>query len=201
MMAKGPSYRVPFRRRREGKTDYQSRRALVLSRLPRLVVRGSLRHVIVQVVDAKETGDEVLVSAHSRELAKSYGWLGDCGNVSAAYLTGLLCGYRMTTHGVGKAVLDTGLQSPSRGSRVFAALKGVLDAGVTVPHDKEMLPDEKRVRGQHIVDYAARLSSTPDAYQKGFSQHLSRGLRPEQLSEHFSSIKEKIVSSFKEEKT
>jgi len=201
MMAKGPSYRVPFRRRREGKTDYQSRRALVLSRLPRLAVRGSLRHVIVQVVDAKETGDEVLVSAHSRELAKSYGWLGDCGNVSAAYLTGLLCGCKTRAHGVGKAVLDTGLHSPSRGSRVFAVLKGVLDAGVMVPHDKEMLPDENRIRGQHIVDYASRLSSTPDAYQKRFSQYLSRGLRPEQLSEHFSLIKEKIVSSFKEEKT
>jgi len=201
MMAKGPSYRVPFRRRREGKTDYQSRRALVLSRLPRLVVRGSLKHVIVQVVDAREPGDEVLVSAHSRELVKSYGWLGDCGNVSAAYLTGLLCGYRMTDHGVGKVVLDTGLQSPSRSSRVFAALKGFLDAGVMVPHDKEMLPDEKRIRGQHIVDYASRLSSTPDDYQKRFSQYLSRGLRPEQLSEHFSLIKEKIVSSFKEEKT
>jgi len=201
MMAKGPSYRVPFRRRREGKTDYQSRRALVLSRLPRLAVRGSLKHVIVQVVDAKETGDEIIVSAHSRELAKSYGWLGDCGNVSAAYLTGLLCGCRTMAHDVGKAVLDTGLQSPSRGSRVFASLKGVLDAGVMVPHDKEMLPDEKRIRGQHIADYASLLSSTPDVYQKRFSQYLSRGLRPEQLSEHFSLIKEKIVASFKEKKT
>jgi len=201
MMAKGPSYRVPFRRRREGKTDYQSRRALVLSRLPRLAVRGSLKHVIVQVVDAKETGDEIRVSAHSRELAKSYGWLGDCGNVSAAYLTGLLCGCRTMAHDVGKAVLDTGLQSPSRGSRVFASLKGVLDAGVMVPHDKEMLPDEKRIRGQHIADYASLLSSTPDVYQKRFSQYLSRGLRPEQLSEHFSLIKEKIVASFKEKKT
>ncbi|MEJ2242859.1 MAG: 50S ribosomal protein L18, partial [Candidatus Bathyarchaeota archaeon] len=31
-MATGPRYRVPFRRRREGKTNYRTRRALVLSR-------------------------------------------------------------------------------------------------------------------------------------------------------------------------
>ncbi|MCW3982068.1 MAG: 50S ribosomal protein L18, partial [Candidatus Bathyarchaeota archaeon] len=30
-MARGPSYRLPFRRRREGKTDYKARRALLIS--------------------------------------------------------------------------------------------------------------------------------------------------------------------------
>jgi len=199
-MAKGPSYRVPFRRRREGKSNYRSRRALVLSRLPRLVVRGTLRHMIVQVVEAKATGDEVLVSAHSRELMKAFGWQGECGNVSAAYLTGLLCGYRAVARGLERAVLDMGLQSSSRGARVFAALKGALDAGVGVPHSGVVLPDEKRIRGEHVVDYANRLSSNPEAYQQRFSKYLSRGLRPEQLSEHFSQIKEKIVSSFEGEK-
>lgn len=199
-MAKGPSYRVPFRRRREGKTNYRSRRALVLSRLPRLVVRGTLRHVIVQVVEAKVAGDEVLVSAYSHELMKAFGWQGDCGNVSAAFLTGLLCGYRAVACGVERAVLDIGLQSPSRGARVFAALKGALDAGVAVPHSEVVLPDEKRIRGEHVVDYANRLSSNQDSYQQRFSKYLSRGLRPEQLSEHFSLIKEKIVSSFEGEK-
>jgi len=199
-MAQGPSYRVPFRRRREGKTDYRSRRALVLSRLPRLVTRRTLKHTIVQIVKAEATGDQVIVSAHSRELAKTYGWQGGCGNVPAAYLTGLLCGFRAVVHGVKKAVLDIGLQSPSRGARVFAALKGILDAGVTVPHSKSMLPDETRISGKHVVDYASQLSSNPEAYQQKFSKHLSRGLRPEQLSEHFSLIKKKIISSFEKKK-
>lgn len=198
-MAKGPSYRVPFRRRGEGKTDYRSRRALVLSKLPRLVARRTLKHIIIQIVKAETAGDKVVVSAHSYELAKTYGWKGDCGNVPAAYLTGLLCGFRAVTHGVKKAVLDLGLQSPSRGARVFAALKGVLDAGVMVPHSESMLPDESRISGQHVVDYASQLSSNPEAYQKKFSKHLSRGLRPEQLSEHFSLIKKKIISSFEKE--
>jgi len=199
-MAQGPSYRVPFRRRREGKTDYRSRRALVLSRLPRLVTRRTLKHTIVQIVKAEATGDQVIVSAHSRELAKTYGWQGGCGNVPAAYLTGLLCGFRAVVHGVKKAVLDIGLQSPSRGARVFAALKGILDAGVTVPHSESMLPDETRISGKHVVDYASQLSSNPEAYQQKFSKHLSRGLRPEQLSEHFSLIKKKIISSFEKKK-
>lgn len=199
-MATGPSYRVPFRRRREGKTNYRLRRALVLSRLPRLVVRRTLKHVNIQIVKAETPGDKVIVSAHSRELVKTYGWQGNCGNVSAAYLTGLLCGFRAVVHGVKKAVLDLGLQFPSRGARVFAALKGVLDAGVTVPHSESVLPDETRISGKHVVDYASQLSSNPDIYQQRFSNHLSRGLSPEQLSEHFSLIKEKIKSSFEEEK-
>jgi len=195
-MVGGPSYRVPFRRRREGKTDYQLRRGLVLSRVPRLVIRGTSKHVTVQVVKAKTIGDEVLVSAHSRELTKTYGWRGTCGNAPAAYLTGLLCGYRAKAKDIKRVVSDTGLQMPSRGARVFAALKGVIDAGVMVPHDESVLPSESRISGQHIVDYANKLSSNPEAYQRIFSEYSSRNLRPEQISEHFSQIKEKIVSSF-----
>jgi len=48
-MVGGPRYRVPFRRRKEGKTDYQARKALVLSKKPRLVARDTLRNMIVQL--------------------------------------------------------------------------------------------------------------------------------------------------------
>lgn len=195
-MATGPSYRVPFRRRREGKTDYRSRKALVLSRLPRLVVRPTLKHTIVQIIKAEVNGDQVIVSAHSHELAKTYSWQGDCGNVPAAYLTGLLCGFKAKAHGVKKTVLDIGLSSPSKGARVFAVLKGVLDAGVTVPHSEKMLPDETRISGKHIADYGSKLSSNPELYQQKFSKYLSRHLRLEQLSEHFSLTKDKVTSSF-----
>jgi len=196
-MATGPSYRVAFRRRREGKTDYQQRRGLVLSRLPRLVIRGSLRNVNIQLIKAEVNGDKVIVSAQSGELTKKYGWLGDTGNISAAYLTGLLCGFRAIDQGVKEAVLDMGLQYPSKGSRVFAALKGALDAGLTIPFDKEKLPDEKRIMGQHIIEYAKRLASKPEAYQKQFSAQLAKGLKPEEISAHFTQVKEKITSSLK----
>ena len=197
-MAKGPSYSVPFRRRREGKTDYKARKALVLSGLPRLVIRGTSKYMITQVIEAKATGDKVVASANSCELPEKYGWLGGCGNIPAAYLTGLLCGHRAVASNIEEAVLDIGLQTPSRGARILAALKGVIDAGVVVPQSEGVLPDGSRISGKHVVDYAKQLSSDPDIYQKMFSKYLSRKLRPEQLSEHFSSIKERIVSSFEE---
>jgi len=191
-MAKGPSYRVAFRRRREGKTDYQQRRNLVLSGLPRMIIRGSLRSISVQMIKADVGGDKVIVSAHSNELAKKYGWQGGGGNLSAAYLTGFLCGYKAAARGVKEAVLDLGLHAPTKGSRVFATLKGALDAGIMIPHDEDKLPDEKRVQGLHVAEYAKQLSSTPDSYQKRFAEQLSRGLRPEEITEHFSQVKQKI---------
>lgn len=196
-MATGPSYRVAFRRRRRGKTDYQLRRGLVVSRLPRFVVRGSLRNVTIQVVMAEVNGDKVIVSAYSDELSRKYGWLGDRGNISSAYLTGLLCGLKAVGNGVKKAVLDIGLHYPSKSSRVFAALKGALDAGLTIPFDKEKLPNEERIMGHHIAEYAKYLSSNPEAYQKQFSAQLARGLGPEEIDSHFRQVKEKIISSFK----
>ena len=199
-MATGPRYRVPFRRRREGKTNYRRRKALVLSGLPRLVVRRTLKRVLAQVVKAEIVGDKVLASADSSELARKFGWSGSRSNLPAAYLTGLLCGFRALQAGVKEAVLDTGLQAPTKGSRIFAALKGVVDAGVSVPHDESILPSEERIQGQHIVEYAKQLASDPEAYKTRFSEQLARGLPPEELTEHFFSVKEKIISSFKEEK-
>ncbi len=196
-MATGASYKVAFRRRREGKTDYQQRRSLVLSGLPRLVIRGSLRSMSVQLVRAEIGGDKVIASAYSKDLAKNYGWQGGGGNISAAYLTGLVCGYKAVTCGVKETVLDLGLQAPTKGSRVFAALKGVFDAGVMVPHDEKKLPDEKRIQGQHIAQYAKQLSSTPDVYQKRFAEQLTKGMRPEEIVEHFAQVKEKVSFALK----
>jgi len=198
-LATGPSYRVAFRRRREEKTDYQLRRGLILSSLPRLVVRGSLRNITAQMVKAEMNGDKVLVASSSTELAKKYGWLGNTGTVSAAYLTGLLCGYKAVGQRIREAVLDIGLSYPSKGSKIFATLKGASDAGLGIPFDEEKLPDVKRITGQHIADYAKHLSSNMEAYQKQFSVQLARGLRPEEITAHFEQVKEKIASSLKKQ--
>ena len=197
MTAKGPKYSVPFRRRREGKTDYRARRALILSKMPRIVARGSLKHMTVQVVNAKVEGDEVLASAHSKELVRDYGWKGACGNVPAAYLTGLLCGLKALQKGIKKAILDIGLRTPVKGSRVFAVLKGALDAGLEVPHSEEVLPDDSRIKGEHIANYAKMLASeNPEEYNRRFSEYLTKKLKPEKLPEHFAKVKEKILAAF-----
>src|SRR4030042_654151 len=151
LMARGSSYRVPLRRRREGKTDYQARKALILSGKPRLVSRSSGRNIIVEIVVGKPRGDEVLAAAHSSELKKAYGWKASTGNVPAAYLTGLLCGLKAKSKGVEEAVLDIGLVAPTKGAKVFATLSGVLDAGVDVPHTEEKNVEE-RTEGAHIAE-------------------------------------------------
>ena len=198
LTAKGPKYSVPFRRRREGKTDYRARRALILSKMPRIVARGSLKHMMVQVVNAKVEGDEVLASAHSKELVRDYGWKGACGNVPAAYLTGLLCGLKALQKGIKKAILDIGLRTPVKGSRVFAVLKGALDAGLEIPHNQEVLPDDSRIKGEHIANYAKILASeNPEEYNRRFSEYLAKKLKPEKLPEHFAKVKEKILAAFK----
>jgi large subunit ribosomal protein L18 len=73
-MPHGSRYRVPLRRRREQKTDYQARKAFVVSHRPRLVARSSLKNTVAQIVVAKPIGDFVLASAHSKELVKTYSW-------------------------------------------------------------------------------------------------------------------------------
>jgi len=195
-MARNSRYCVPFRRRREGKTDYKAREAFVLSGKPRLVARGTLDNMIAQIIVAKPIGDEVLVSAHSKELAKKYGWKGPRGNIPTAYLTGLLCGLKAKARGTREAILDMGLHSPSKGARVLAVLKGVLDAGINVPCSREKLPDETRIKGEHITQYAQSLASDLEAYQSRFSKYLEQKLPPENLPKHFEKVKEDLIAAF-----
>ena len=196
-MAHNASYRVQLRRRREGKTDYRARKALVLSGKPRLVARASVKNVSGQIIVAKQVGDEVLASAHSHQLEK-YGWKAPTGNVPAAYLTGLLCGLKAKKAGVEEAVLDLGLVGPTKGSRLFAVLSGVLDAGVEVPHGEEIMGKE-RTKAEHIAKYGKSLGAGSEEYAKKFSKYLSKEISPEQLPEHFAKVKADIVNSFKSE--
>jgi large subunit ribosomal protein L18 len=106
----------------------------------------------LQLVVPKPEGDQTLVHADSTELG-SYGYTGPTGNTPSAYLTGLLFGYKAQKAGYENAVLDMGLQVSSKGSRVYAALKGIVDSGLDVPHDPKIFPDEPRIRGEEIKEY------------------------------------------------
>ena len=83
-MAHGTNYKVAFRRRREGKTDYAARLKLVDYDKSRLVVRVSNSHATVQVINYAPEGDITVASAVSKQLAK-YGYLGSTGNLSSFY--------------------------------------------------------------------------------------------------------------------
>lgn len=149
-MKTGPRYHVKPRRHRERKTDYRRRLRLLRSKKPRIVVRKSLREIRVQFIEFSPEGDKVLVSAVSDELAKQYNWKFSLSSTPAAYLTGLLAGKRAKDKGIEEGVLDIGLHHPTLGGKLFASLKGVLDAGVACPHDDSMIPKDDRINGAHI---------------------------------------------------
>ena len=161
-MATGPRYKVAFRRRREGRTDYYVRRKLLTARELRAVVRRSNKNVNIQFEEFGMDGDKVVASATSRELAK-YGWEKSCSNIPAAYLTGYLAGKKALKAGIEYAVLDIGMQNPKHGGVLFAAVAGMCDAGLEVPHSDEVLPDEDRLNGAHIDEsIAAAVAAAKD---------------------------------------
>ena len=141
--------KVPFRRRQEGKTNYRARLRLLKSGISRAVVRHTLRNVTVQFIEYEAKSDVVLTSAHSREL-KDLGWDASRNNTPAAYLTGLLAGKRAVKHDITNAVLDIGLRVPVKGSKIFASLKGMLDAGVAIPHGDDIFPSPERIEGTYL---------------------------------------------------
>jgi hypothetical protein len=102
-----------------------------------------------------------VASAIASELS-NHGWKASAGNLPAAYLTGFYAGLRAKSRGVKDAILDVGLNPPIKGSRIYAALKGVVDAGIEVPHNPSILPDEDRLSGKHIVASYEHYSSIKD---------------------------------------
>ena len=181
-MAQGTNYKVAFRRRREGKTDYGARIKLIDYEKSRLVVRISNAQATVQVIDYTPEGDVTVASAVSKQLA-DYGYLGHTGNITACYLTAYLCAKRALADGVDSAILDIGLKSPIKGSKIFAALKGAVDAGLEIPHGDFIFPEDERIRGEHVANYAEALDAEEVA--KKFSKYFERGLNPVNLPENF----------------
>ena len=143
-----------FRRRKEGKTNYRKRLALLKSKKPRVIVRKSNKIIRIQFALYEPHGDKVVVSSLSSEL-KKYGWDHSFSNTPSAYLAGYIAGKRALKKGIKEGVLDIGLHTPRKGARIFAALKGVVDAGVDVPYGEEIVPSEDRLYGKHIDENLA----------------------------------------------
>ena len=148
-MARSAIHIVQHRRRREQRTDYGLRLSLLRSGKPRLVVRKSNAYVYGQIVSYDPSGDKTLVQSSSSEL-REMGWKHNCGNVTAAYLAGILLGTRAKKAGVKEAILDIGLNRSTKGNVLYGYLKGVVDAGISVPHSADALPQDERLTGKHI---------------------------------------------------
>ncbi len=195
-MAHGPGYKVKFRRRRESKTDYHARRRMVGSGRPRLVIRTTGTRIIVQLMEAFPEGDRNIATADSRQL-KQFGWSGGIKNLPAAYLTGFLAAHRALKLGTNAAIVDIGLVKPIPGSRIFAAVKGAIDAGLAVPCPDKMFPTEKRIKGEHISTYAKDLSKNqPSAFKRQFGKVSKTRVDLTQIPSIYDSTKKKISAKF-----
>jgi len=112
-----------------------------------ITVKISNENTQVQIHKPEIAGDKVIASAHSRFLLKK-GWNGSRKNIPAAYLTGYLAGKKALVNGGKDAILYSGVDRYT--SRMAAALKGVVDAGLQIPADPESFPPDERIKGEHL---------------------------------------------------
>jgi large subunit ribosomal protein L18 len=192
-MAKNARYRVPYRRRREGKTNYHLRLRLIKSATTRAVVRVSNSHSLVQFVDAHINGDQTLCAAHTREL-KKFNWNITTSNIPSAYLVGYLAGKKALKNRITNAILDIGINPPIYGSRVFAILKGLVDAGIEIPHSDKVFPSKERLNGEHIADYAKKLKEEDEnLYNQHYTEYIKQKINPVDLPKLFEKTKSQIT--------
>jgi large subunit ribosomal protein L18 len=142
-------YVLPFRRKREGRTNYKKRLAMLKSGKPRLIIRRSNKHMLLQLAQYHPDGDKILVSVDSKVLAK-HGWSHSTKSVPASYFAGVLLAQAAKQHKIGEAIVDLGLQQHRAGTRACAAIKGAIDGGLAIPAGEEIFPSAERIAGKHI---------------------------------------------------
>jgi len=194
----------------------------------RLVVRVTNTDIVCQIVYSKIAGDVVLSAAYSHEL-KRYGMPVGLTNYAAAYATGLLLARRVLTklkladkykgattvsgedYSVVeladgprpfRALLDVGLARTTTGNKIFAAMKGVCDGGIDVPHsetrfvgynsEENKLDTEalrKHLFAGHVADYMKSLKEEdPERFNRQFSDYVKAGIKPEDLEKLWAKV-------------
>lgn len=193
-MSKTSTYRVPFKRRGEGRTNYAKRMAFVKSGMPRAVIRKSTNHVSVQFVRTENGKDFVIASAHTKELP-AFKYAGHGGNVPAAYLAGYLAGLRFAVKNKDEAIVDLGVQRNVHGTRLFAAINGIADSGVKIKADAVAFPKEERVKGTHVDAFAKKEPNKSNQHQ--FSAYQKTKVSAVDFSKMVEAAKKQMSESVK----
>jgi len=140
------------RRRIENKTNYNKRLKLLKGKVPRLVIRKTNKYMVLQIIESKNAQDKVIFSVTTRELLKS-GWpkekQGSLKSLSASYLGGYLLGKKAGKLKE-KIILDSGLNPSTKGSRIYAAVKGVADSGISINFDEKIIPPMASIEGKAL---------------------------------------------------
>jgi len=151
--------KIPYKRRRLQLTNYRKRLQLVVSKQTRFVVRISNKYVNCQFINYLSDGDVTVVGFNSKRLA-DYGFKGG-KNLQSSYLAGFAAGSLALGKGVKKAILDIGLRSSIRNSRVYAALSGVIDSGVKVAHGDGVLPSDQLLKKDKLKKVIEAIKKGP----------------------------------------
>ena len=142
--------RTQKKRKKQKKTDYKARMALLKSEMLRIVVRKTNKYIIIQAVETHQAQDKIFAGINSKELMKK-GWdkkyKGSLKSVPAAYLTGLMLAEKIKNK---KFILDIGLALHSPKNRIYSAVKGLVDGGVDIRADKNIFPSQERIIGEHL---------------------------------------------------
>jgi large subunit ribosomal protein L5e len=187
----------------------------------RLIVRISNTTITTQIAYARIEGDVVIAAAYSNELPK-YGVKVGLANYAAAYATGLLLARRLLKKlkldtvyagskeatgaeynvedvdgqpGAFQCFLDVGLRRTTTGAKLFGALKGAVDGGLSVPHSTKRFPGydasenkynaevhRQHIFGLHVSNYMKQLQGEDeDAYKKQFSKYIASGITAESV--------------------
>ena len=190
-MSKSKTFTVKLKRKRTGKTDYKARLKYLKSNKTRIVIRPSTNNIIIQAVNFVEDGDKALCTTKATDL-KKLGWNYHLGSISSSYLTGLYFGAKNKGN-VKEAIIDLGRRSITKGDRLTATIKGLVDSGINIPHSDSIFPSEDRISGASIVKYAKLLSNEKEKYEKQFSKYLKNKQNPENIAGDFEKIKKKIL--------
>lgn len=190
----------------------------------RFVVRFSNKDVTCQIFSADLTHDACLAAAYSHELPR-YGIKVGLTNYAAAYATGLLLARRVNAkfnlnyegnteidgedflvepndEGAAPfaALLDVGLSRTTTGAKIFGALKGACDGGISIPHNERRFPgsakDEEgewaydaeahraKIFGGHVADYMRHLQEEDEeTYNRQFAQFIKHGISADDLED------------------
>ncbi|TVK90620.1 60S ribosomal protein L5-A [Bagarius yarrelli] len=174
-----------------------------------------------EIAYAKIEGDMIVCAAYSHELPK-YGITVGLTNYAAAYCTGLLLARRLLNKfGLDKiyegqveitgdefnvesidgqpsaftCYLDAGLARTTTGNKVFGALKGAVDGGLSIPHSTKRFPGydteskefnaevhRKHILGLNVAEYMRLLmEEDEEAYKKQFSRFIKNGVTSESM--------------------
>ncbi|MBS3073507.1 50S ribosomal protein L18 [Candidatus Pacearchaeota archaeon] len=150
--------RILERRRMENKTDYDSRLALLKSGKPRFVVRKTNKYLILQVVESKDLKDFIKASFNTKDLSKQ-GLKESFNSTMASYLGGYAVAKKALKVGIKEANADFGLQTSTKGSKLYASLKGAIDAGLKISCDEKMFPKQERIEGKNLKNDKAKIFS------------------------------------------